>query len=94
MPLPRNNDAPAGVAVYQDDLDCAPEISGLIFAILERRIGDACNVAREQVLPQSVGGTVRQLVEDAALWLYEVEDMPADLPERLEAAVWEVARDA
>ena len=93
MPLLRNNDVPAGVPDYQDDWTGAPEISSLILAVVERRIGDACKVAREQVLPQRVAGTVRQLVEDAAAWLYEVEDMPADLPDRLEAAVWEVARD-
>ena len=87
--LLQNNTDP----VYQDELTGAPEMSGLIHAILERRIGDACAVARNHLLPQRAGGTVRQLSEDAGAWLTEVEPMPIDIVERLERAVWEVARD-
>ena len=87
--LPQNNTD----TVYRDELTGAPEISSLVYAVLERRIADACNVARKQVLPKQAGGNVRSLVEDAAAWLAEVEPMPSDIVERLERAVWEVARD-
>ena len=85
--LPQNNTD----TVYRDDLTGAPEMAALVCAVLERRIADACAVARKQVLPKQAGGNVRSLVEDAAAWLAEVEPMPSDIVERLERAVWEVA---
>ena len=36
----QNNNPPVEEPVYQDELTGAPEISGLVYAILERRIGD------------------------------------------------------
>lgn len=99
MPVPNN-----GTDHDRDSVDLArlsdPHLTGhgdcvgLVHALLERRVSDACDLVRGKFNTRQAGGTLEQLSADAAAWMGEVvHDLPPDAADRIRQAVLVVVEE-
>ena len=81
------------LARLDDRITPADRSIRLVSEIVIRRLADAVNVIKG-AHPRKMGGTARELAEDAAAWLTDVlDDPPEDLAARLLLAAHEVAQE-
>ena len=67
---------------------------GLVHALLERRVSDACDLVRGKLNTRQAGGTLDQLAADVAAWMGEVvHDLPPDAADRIRQAVLVVVEE-